>query len=442
MLDGGANVSENPLSYTVGSGQITLVNPTRTHYDFIGWTYEGMTTPTMSLTLDTDTEVGDKTFTANWAAKKYNIHYVLSGGVHLGNPTTYTVNDLPLSINSTSKTNSHFIGWFSDSNYTNAISFISSCQDITLYAKFTVGSEGVEYSVNPAGNGYIVTKYTGTDRHVYIANVYEGLPVVEIGEKAFYNQGISGITIPDTVKKIGDYAFYGCASLSDVSIPSSVEFIGTDAFSGCNSISYTEYEGVRYIGDENSPYNVVIGCEAWANSALVLHKDAKIIYSRSFENVPKTVSIELPDGLVMLCDYALSGLSNITSISLPDTLQSIGENAFYGCTYLNYTVSEGAKYLGNESNPYLALISYTGSGDSLIVNPNTKIIYSYALYGATKITKVVLPNTVIYIGERAFGGCTNLTSIDYNGNESEWSKIYIANGFSIKVNCSKQSSDT
>ncbi|MCR5434014.1 MAG: InlB B-repeat-containing protein, partial [Bacteroidaceae bacterium] len=66
ILDGGTNASSNPTSYTIESETFTIAAPTRLGYDFVGWTYEGQSTPIKRLTIARGS-TGDKTFVANWA---------------------------------------------------------------------------------------------------------------------------------------------------------------------------------------------------------------------------------------------------------------------------------------------------------------------------------------------------------------------------------------
>ena len=169
ILHGGTNAAENPATYTEGGELITLVAPTREHYKFIGWTWVGNSTPTLSVDLDPAIESGDKSFTANWEIVNYTIEYVLYGGAHLGNPTTYTAQDLPIAMNPASKPGTYFAGWYLDADFTAAVDTIRTAGNITLYARFIESSDGVVYTLNKAGDGYIVSGYTGTDNYVYIS---------------------------------------------------------------------------------------------------------------------------------------------------------------------------------------------------------------------------------------------------------------------------------
>lgn len=387
-LAGGVNAAENPATYTEGGELITLIAPTRANYRFIGWTTDTLSTPTEELTIDPVVETGDITITANWEVVTYTIDYVLFGGSHIGNPTSYTVNNLPLSIKPATKEGFYFEGWYKDAEFTIAAGTLFEAESITLYAKFIESSDGLEFTLNKTGDGYIVSGYSGTASQVYIAYAYNGLPIVEIGDKAFYGATISSVIMPDTIVKIGDGAFGACETLKSVTIPAGIEFIGSGAFNGCDlSATYTLYGGVYYIGNSSNPYAVVMGTPTiGVPSSIVLHEDAKIIYSSAFAATEGVTELVLPDGLTMLCDSALAGLDRITELSIPSSLKYVGKSAFSECTSLQYYTEGGVKYLGNEDNPYIILCKVDSSIKVLEIKAKTKIINSYAFYGTSDIT--------------------------------------------------------
>ena len=106
---------------------------------------------------------------------------------------------------------------------------------LTVFA--TSGTEGLVYELSDDGTYYIVSGYQGTAPEVVIPSEYEGLPVKEIGNTAFFScQNLVSIEIPDSVISIGFNAFFECTSLKNIALPDSVISIGTAAFGSCDNL--------------------------------------------------------------------------------------------------------------------------------------------------------------------------------------------------------------
>ena len=116
-------------------------------------------------------------------------------------------------------------------------------------------SAGLEYTLSGDSTYYSVTGIgTCTDTEIYILATYNGLPVKEIGENAFYeNTTITSIVIPASVQQIGDRAFFACGKLKSVTIGqgSTLDRIGYHVFALCSSLeSIVIPSGVTRIGPE------------------------------------------------------------------------------------------------------------------------------------------------------------------------------------------------
>lgn len=110
-LGGGTVANANPASYTIESNAITLNNPTRTGYTFLGWTGSNGSTPQTTVTIAKGS-TGTKSYTANWRADTYNITYNLAGGtLATANPTTYTVESGAFTLHNPTKPGYTFAGW-------------------------------------------------------------------------------------------------------------------------------------------------------------------------------------------------------------------------------------------------------------------------------------------------------------------------------------------
>lgn len=146
----------------------------------------------------------------------------------------------------------------------------------------------------------------------------------------------------------------------------------------------------------------------------------------------KTVTIA--NGVTSISNYAFWDCTRLTSITIPDSVTRIGNSAFYGCTNLQYNTYENAKYLGNASNPYFALIEASDPGiKSCTIHPDAKLIAGSAFNCCSDLTEIVIPDGVKSIGPGAFFSCTGLKritipdSITGIENETFWYCVGLTN---------------
>jgi uncharacterized repeat protein (TIGR02543 family)/LPXTG-motif cell wall-anchored protein len=111
-LAGGSVATPNPTTYTYETFPFTLVNPTRTGYDFAGWTGTGLSEPTMVVEFPAGS-YGDRSYTATWTLVGYSIDYDLAGGTQGSptNPVGYTVESGAIVLSQPTRTGYDFVGW-------------------------------------------------------------------------------------------------------------------------------------------------------------------------------------------------------------------------------------------------------------------------------------------------------------------------------------------
>ena len=204
--------------------------------------------------------------------------------------------------------------------------------------------------------------------------------VTSIGDGAFnYCSSLTSVTIPDSVTSIGERAFYWCTSLTSVTIPDRVISIGDEAFSDCTSLtSITVSAG-------NPNYKDIDGN--------LYTKDGKTLVQYA---IGKTAtSFAILDSVTSIGDYAFSGCTSLASVTIGHGVTSIAEGAFAFCTSLtSITIPDGVTEIGD-----------------------------YAFYYCTSLTTITIPDSVTSIGDFAFNYCTSLTTINYLGTEEQWKKI-------------------
>ena len=224
--------------------------------------------------------------------------------------------------------------------------------------------------------------------------------VTSIGDRAFIGcRDLTSVTIPNSVTFIGDYAFSGCSSLTSVTIPTGVTSIGEYAFFNCDGLTsinvasgnmhYSSIDGVLY----NHVQDTLIRCPG-AKTSVTIPNSVTSIGDRAFIACSGLTSVIIPNSVTSIGDRAFIACSGLTSVIIPNSITSIGENAFIGCdglTSINVA-------LGNTHYSSIDGVLYNHVQDTLIRCPGTK-------------TSVTIPNSVTSIGEGAFGGCSGLTSI-------------------------------
>lgn len=116
-----------------------------------------------------------------------------------------------------------------------------------------IGSKCLKYTLNAEGTGYIVDGISGSNYYtdeIVISPTYNGLPVVELATDCFNNWDIVSCSMPDTIVKIGANAFYKCDEMTSVKIPRDCETIDAYAFYCCKINSIAWGQSLKYIGED------------------------------------------------------------------------------------------------------------------------------------------------------------------------------------------------
>lgn len=143
-LNGGTNHSSNPAKYTI-TDTVTLYEPTRTGYTFLGWTFIGQTTPIKSVTIPVGT-IGEKSYTANWDANTYTIMFNENNGACDTESIDVSFDD-NVTLPTATRTGYTFLGWFNNGKkYDSGV--WKTANDITLTANWEANKYTLSFDKN------------------------------------------------------------------------------------------------------------------------------------------------------------------------------------------------------------------------------------------------------------------------------------------------------
>ena len=252
------------------------------------------------------------------------------------------------------------------------------------------GLETVFYNAVNARVFSNTTFSTGAAPTIIIGN-----SVIAIPDTLFYSLNIKNITFGNNVTNIGAQAFSNCKELTEIVIPNCVTSIGNEAFGNCTKLTQiTIGNGVTNIG------------------------------KRAFQNCTSLTSITIPDSVTTIGAFAFSSCTNLSDILIPDNVKSIGDGAFDGCNkIIDYENDIG--YVDKW------VVSCNKSLSEVTLRADTVGIAGGA-FSDCNIYSIVIPDSVVNIGEQAFFNCANLESITVGTGIAYIDNLAFASCFNLR----------
>ena len=333
----------------------------------------------------------------------------------------------------------------------NYVSIYDTLTTLTIPDSFTaVVTNGNDYATKEeifdAEGNFISNKWTVVESSKEVKTVTATVTSVSLWDTSFGNS-LKSVTFPDSVEYIDGN--FDSTNLTSVTMAEDAEFSrstfeGSPWFDGLKDGDFVIRNGtlLAYYGDATSvtvPEGVTeIGSYAFARwynggstnlTSVTLPSTLEYIGYEAFSGCEALTSIAIPEGVYSIGGSAFSSCYKLASVSLPSTLQSIDSYAFSGCGELTaITIPEGVKYiyyeafsgcskLASVSLPstlkYIGYEAFYGCGalKSIVIPEGVDSIGSYAFSYCEKLASVTLPSTLESIGYRTFSECPALASI-------------------------------
>ncbi len=289
---------------------------------------------------------------------------------------------------------------------------------------------------------------TEIEDHAFMDTKYFNDPTNWVGDVLYIGKHLirARTSLPGTytvnagVVSISAEAFMDCKYLTGIELPATLKAIDRDAFKGCDSLTavvfggtFEEYLGIRFDNNEASPMHVATALTfAGESGALTVPDGATVIPAGAFRG-SDIQSIVIPASVTSIGAGAFADCASLTSITFArgSGLISIGADVVKGTAFYNDpdNWTDGVLYLRDEDGTPVALVAVDQARVTAVFEENyrqveiaegTRVVAPEAFKGFETLRYVVVPGTVVFLGEGVFEGCTALNRVNFRGTGLAW----------------------
>lgn len=216
----------------------------------------------------------------------------------------------------------------------------------------------------------------------------------------FFAKKYTSIVLPSTLKSVGEASLAGCTEIATINIPNGVDSIGNSAFNGCKALKGIVIPStIKTIGDYAFARSGVESADLSGMSA------SGKIGVKVFSNCDKLANVVLPINCTAIVAGMFSGCSSLTQISLPTSIESIGEEAFMqtGLKSIDLSGCTALKTIGMWAFANVPV-------ENLTVAPNIESIGEGAFFYNSTLKGITLPSNVKEMSDFMLAGCSEITA--------------------------------
>ena len=240
--------------------------------------------------------------------------------------------------------------------------------------------------------------------------------VSRIGSDAFEGcTSLSQITLQEGLKEIGANAFLDCGALRSIIIPEGVTTIGEDAFANCRLTEISLPRSLKTIGD-----NGVFQGNKFLTS-VTIYGGVERIGSYAFDGCTSLSQVTLHEGITTIGKFAFQNCSSLRSITLPEGVTTIEGGAFYNCDLRDISLPQSLTIVNDAirlltNGPWYGAFANNPNLTTIVIPNNVTHIGSYTFSGCHSLKNIVLNDNLLTLGTGIFNDCFAMESITFPKN--------------------------